>query len=148
MIHDTLANFAQYRALHPRFAAIVPWLEQTALTTLPLGRHEILPDGEAFANVQEIAPRREEEIPAEVHRKYIDIQIPLSGPERMGWQPLANFPSETEFSEEKDIALASSPASDWVTVNPGEFVVFLPTDVHTPGLVTAAHRKMIVKVLR
>ena len=148
MIHDTLANFAQYRALHPRFEAVAEWLQQTALDTLPLGQHEILPNGEAYVNVQEIAPRQKAEIPAEFHRKYIDIQIPLSGPECMGWQPLAKFPSEAEFSEEKDVALATSPTSDWVTVNPGEFVVFFPTDAHTPGLVTAAHRKMIIKVLR
>lgn len=148
MIHDTLANFTQYRALHPRFEAIAQWFQQTELDTLPLGRHEILPNGEAFVNVQEIAPRPQAEIPAEYHRKYIDIQIPLGGIEQMGWQPLANFPVNAEFSTEKDVALAIAPTRDWVSVAPGEFVIFFPADAHTPGLVNAVHRKMIIKVLR
>ncbi|MBQ4480735.1 MAG: YhcH/YjgK/YiaL family protein [Victivallales bacterium] len=148
MIHDILLNFAHYCALHPRFEAIAQWLRQTALDALPLGRHEILPNGEAFVNVQEIAPRPMEEIPAEYHRKYIDIQIPLSGIEQMGWQPLSKFPVDVEFSTERDVALAKSPTRDWLSVAPGEFVVFFPTDVHTPGLVSSPHRKIIVKVLR
>ena len=147
MIHDTLLQFARYQTLHPRFAEIAQWLERTDLGTLPLGQHEILPNGEAFVNVQEVEVRPQAEIPAECHRKYIDIQIPLSGVERMGWQPLADFPKEVPFSVEKDVALAQLPATDWVMVRPGEFVIFFPTDVHTPGLVQEAHKKMIIKVL-
>ena len=147
MIHDTLANFTKYTALHPRFAAVAKWFRETALEQLAPGRHEILPNGEAYVNVQEVEVRAREEIPAECHRKYIDIQLPMSGVEQMGWQPLADFPAEVPFDEEGDVALAKVPAPDWVTVRPGEFVVFFPSDVHTPGLVGGPHRKMIVKVL-
>ena len=147
MIHDTLPKFASYQTLHPRFAKIAKWLEKTDLGALPLGQHEILPNGEAFVNVQEIDVQPQAEIPAECHRKYIDIQIPLSGVERMGWQPLADFPKEVPFSVEKDVAIAQLPTNDWLTVKPGEFVVFFPSDVHTPGLVRETHKKMIIKVL-
>ncbi len=147
MIHDTLAQFANYCMLHPRFGKIAKWLQKNDLNALPLGQHEILPNGEAFVNVQEIAVRNQTDIPAEYHRKYIDIQIPLSGEERMGWQPLAQFPKEIPFATEKDVALAQLPTDDWVTVKPGEFVIFFPTDVHTPGLVCGPHKKMIIKVL-
>lgn len=147
MIQDALDNFGQYIPLHPRFTAVAEWFSRTDLGRLPLGRHEILPAGEAFVNVQELSVRLREEIPAEYHRKYIDIQVPLSGPEQMGWQPLAKFPAEVPFDLERDVALAKISAPSWVVVNPGEFVVFFPNDVHTPGLVSSPHRKMIVKVL-
>ena len=68
MIHDTLDQFSRYAALHTRFEKITKWLEQTNLGTLPLGRHDILPNGEAFANVQEIECRNRDQIPAEYHR--------------------------------------------------------------------------------
>ena len=148
MIHDTLDQFSRYCALHTRFEKILKWLEQTDLETIPLGRQDILPDGEAFVNVQEVKFRAKADIPAEYHRKYIDIQIPLSGVEQMGWQPLTAFPSVIPFSEEQDVALANLPAADWVTVKPGEFVIFFPTDVHTPGCISMQpHKKMIIKVL-
>jgi len=149
MIHDTLDQFSRYAALHTRFEKITKWLEQTNLGNLPLGRHDILPNGEAFANVQEIECRNRDQIPAEYHRKYIDVQIPLSGVEMMGWQPLKTFPDIVPFDTEKDVALAHIPAEEWVTVKPGEFVIFFPTDVHTPGdIVTEKHRKIIIKVLK
>jgi YhcH/YjgK/YiaL family protein len=148
MIHDTLAQFSHYQLLHPRFEKIAKWLEENDIATLPLGQHEILPDGEAFVNVQEINVRPQAEIPAECHRKYIDIQIPLSGVERMGWQPLAEFPKDVPFSVEKDVALTQLPATDWITVRPGEFVVFFPTDVHTPGFIQEPIKKIIIKVLK
>ncbi|MBR4124808.1 MAG: YhcH/YjgK/YiaL family protein [Victivallales bacterium] len=148
MIHDTLSLFATYSALHPRFGKIVKWLEETDLNALTLGQHQILPNGEAFANVQEIAVRPPDEIPAECHRKYIDIQIPITGTEKMGWQPLDKFPKDIPFSEEKDVALAQLPPFDWITVKPGEFVVFFPTDVHTPGWVDETNKKIIIKVLK
>ena len=148
MIHDTLDQFVRYTGLHARFEIVAKWLKETDLGNLQRGRHEILPNGEAFANVQEIECRNRDQIPAEYHRKYIDVQIPLSGVEMMGWQPLKTFPDIVPFDTEKDVALAHIPAEDWVTVKPGEFVVFFPTDVHTPGYVTTApHKKIIIKVL-
>ena len=147
MIHDTIENFTRYTALNPRFEKVAKWLAETNLDSLSIGQHQILPDGEAFVNVQELTPRPKTEMLAECHRKYIDVQIPLSGPEQMGWQPLADLPKEVPFSTENDAALAKLPTDDWITVRPGEFVVFFPSDVHTPGLVTGSHKKMIIKVL-
>ena len=148
MIHDTLDQFVRYTGLHARFEIVAKWLKETDLGNLQLGRHEILPNGEAFANVQEIDFRGKTAIPAEYHRKYIDIQIPVTGVEQMGWQPRAAIPSLVTFDETQDVALVHLPTEDWVTVKPGEFVVFFPTDVHTPGYVTTApHKKIIIKVL-
>ena len=148
MIHDTLDQFVRYTGLHARFEIVAKWLKETDLGNLQLGRHEILPNGEAFANVQEIECRNRDQIPAEYHRKYIDVQIPVTGVEQMGWQPRAAIPSLVTFDETQDVALVHLPTEDWVTVKPGEFVVFFPTDVHTPGYVTTApHKKIIIKVL-
>lgn len=146
MIHDTIANFCKYLALNPRFAAVAEWLEKTNLNTLECGKHQILPNDEVFVNVQEITGRLLDEIPVEAHRKYTDIQIPLSGDESMGWLPAAELLPEP-FDAEKDVVLTRQDVSDVVRVRTGEFIIFTPDDAHAPGCCTGRHKKLIVKVL-
>lgn len=148
MIHDTLKNFRRYLPLHLRFGRVADFLEKTDLNALADGRVDILPDGEIFANVQTPGTRADEDAPLEFHRRYIDVQIPLSKPERMGWLPLEKAPSGLCYKEENDAALGPGAHSSVVTVVPGEFVIFFPQDVHAPciGDGSSMH-KIIIKVL-
>ena len=146
MIHDTLQNFRQYAALNPRFAAVAEFLEKNDLKQLSTGKHEILPDGEAFANVQEITGRNVAAIPVEAHRKYIDVQIPLGEMELMGWMPYAVMQPENEYNAEQDMQLSHQAVPRWETVLGGEFIVFFPGDAHAPGGGAGKLRKIIVKV--
>ncbi len=72
----------------------------------------------------------------ESHRDYIDIQVLLSGRERVdvalaaeaGLSPLEQYDSN------KDLVLFKEP-KDFATINllPGRFAVFYPGDVHRPN---------------
>ena len=146
MIHDTISNFRKYASLNPRFGVVADWLESTDLKTLACGKHEILPNDEVFVNVQEITGRELSEIPVEAHRKYTDVQIPLSGDESMGWLPAAELLPEP-FDAERDVVLTRQDVSDLVKVRLGEFIVFTPDDAHAPGCCTGTLKKLIVKVL-
>ena len=123
MILDTLDNLHKYASLNPLFPKAIEFLTTTDLATLPLGRNEIQGD-EIFANVMEAQPRTKEEIPVEVHRQYIDIQVPISGDEVMGFIPLAELP-EGEYSEQNDVTLypLTAKARDFVYVKPSMFTM-------------------------
>jgi YhcH/YjgK/YiaL family protein len=103
MILDTLDNLEKYASLNPLFPKAIEFVKNTDLAALPLGRNEIMGD-EIFANVMEVQPRTKEEVPVEVHRKYVDIQIPISGDEVMGYTPLCDLP-QGEYSDANDVTL-------------------------------------------
>ena len=102
-----------------------------------------------YVNVQEIEGRTPDVIPMETHEQYVDIQVPISGTERMGWlaRKNLNFPVD-KYSAEKDITFYNDKTTNIIHVQPSEFVIFFPEDGHQPGIVAGKHKKLIVKVLK
>lgn len=146
MILDSLKNLESYIALNPNFAKAVEFVKNNDLSGLPLGRNEICGD-DVFANVMEVKPRSRAEAPIEIHRKYIDIQIPVSGDEVMGYTPLEELP-EMEFDETADAALypVGLAARDYFNVKRGQFVIFFPQDGHAPAVTAEPLKKIVLKV--
>ena len=88
---------------------------------------------------------------AELHRKYIDIQILLYGEEKFGYCDASSVKKVyKEYDEEKDIELFSTVENeDFFLLKPSMFAVFFPEDVHRPGLsagVSRSVRKVIFKL--
>ena len=146
MILDSLKDLKNYEGLHPRFAKAIEFLLTSDLAALPLGRNEICGD-EIFANVMEAQPRTKEEVPLEVHRKYIDIQVPISADEVMGYTPLEELP-ECEYSDANDVALypVGMLAANYFNVKRSMFTIFFPQDGHAPAVTPVPVKKIIVKV--
>ena len=147
MILDKLTNADQYRGIHPRIAAALDWLTKTDLAALPLGKTVI--DGERlFALTQEYTPKRPELLKYEAHRRYWDVQVVVSGSERMGWANLSDMTVSEPHDSERDVAFYRG-AGQLVLVPAGYFTIFSPQDVHMPGVAAeplAAVRKVVVKV--
>ena len=66
----------------------------------------------------------------------------------MGWMPatILEQPSDA-YNVEKDVALFKDKAINFVTLKPGAFAIFFPTDGHQPGIAEGIVKKLIVKVL-
>ena len=146
MILDTIDNLEKHVSLNPNFVKVVEFLQNSNLQELPLGRNEIC--GElVFANVVEAKPKNKENAQIEIHRKYIDVHVPLSGNEVVGYTPLQELPN-AEFVEADDAALypATLAARDYFNVKKGEFAIFFPQDGHAPAITDAPLKKIIVKV--
>ena len=146
MILDSLKNLGSYEALSPNFAKAIEFILKSDLSALPLGRNEICGDL-VYANVMEAKPKSKEEARLEIHRKYIDIQIPISGNELMGYTPLAELPAP-DYVESDDAALypAGIVARDYFNVKNDQFVIFFPQDGHAPAITPVALKKVVVKV--
>ncbi|MBR2416390.1 MAG: YhcH/YjgK/YiaL family protein [Bacteroidaceae bacterium] len=146
MILDSIKNLRNYEGLHPNFKKAIDFLLNNDLQNLPLGRNEIC-DDEVFANVMEAKPRGKEEVPLEVHRKYIDIQVPISGDEVMGYTPLEQLPG-AEYSEANDVALypVGMLAASYFEVKNTMFTIFFPQDGHAPAVTPVPVKKIIVKI--
>ena len=147
MILDSLQNAGLYETIHPRFKQAFDFLRNTDLLALPLGKKEL--DGpNLLINVFEITGKTSETARLETHNRYIDIQIPLTAPETMGWLAGTELKEVSDdYNQDKDITFFADKASTFVTVNPLEFVVFFPEDGHQPGICEWKLRKIVVKVL-
>ena len=146
MILDSLENLKTYEALNPNFAKAIEFIQGCDMQNLPLGRNEICGDL-VYANVMEVQPKTKEEAKVEIHRRYIDIQIPISGDEVMGYTPLDELP-EPAYVEADDAALYGTElaARDYFNVKNNQFVIFFPQDGQAPAITSVVLKKVVIKV--
>ena len=144
MVIDKLENLEKYVALNPLFVQAVEFLKSTDLNAHEIGK-VVLKEGELTVNFSQTRPKTKEEARIETHDNFIDIQIPLSGVELMGYMPRTDLP-EASYNPEKDITFYEGLATDFLTVKPGMFAIFFPEDAHAPGVTPDGVKKVIVKV--
>ncbi|WP_300812090.1 YhcH/YjgK/YiaL family protein [uncultured Bacteroides sp.] len=145
MIIDRLENIGKYASLSPLFAQAIEFLSSRDLNGLQTGKTELGKD--LFVNVTETQPKTREEARLETHRDFIDIQIPLSGTEVMGYTPATDcLPTNAPYDKDKDISFYEGAAENYLSVKPGMFAIFFPQDAHAPGISPEGVKKIIVKV--
>jgi len=132
MILDRLENAEQYYPLHAGFAQACDYLRRTDFTKMTPGKNEV--DGERLYVMLNKAPGRGREgAKLEAHRRYIDIQYTIVGPDEIGWRPLkACGQIDTPFDAEKDFGLFADRPEAWIAVPAGSFAIFFPEDAHAP----------------
>jgi YhcH/YjgK/YiaL family protein len=151
MIQDSVANAKRYLGLHPRFAPAFAWAQEPSNLAKPDGRYAL--QGDALFVIVESGPTIASHLKRfESHRRYIDIQINLKGPEIMEWMPRAALTVFEDFKPDNDICFYQQPVitPTRLLVCPQEFAIFWPEDAHkpccNPGEVSVSYRKLVFKV--
>ena len=130
MIFDTLQNLPQYSILSPNIEKAIQFILNNDLNILPEGKHLI--DGDrVFVPISNYQTKMETECVTESHKKYIDIQIMLKGCERMGVAFLDQQEVTEPYNEAKDYVFYKA-ALHYLTVCQHQFIMFFPTDLHSP----------------
>ena len=145
MILDSLKNWRQYADAHPLFRPAFDFLLTQPLATLEIGRLDLRGD-DLYALVQEPAGRPPASAKLEVHRRYIDLQMVVSGDEHMGWSPLGGLGHDLGFDDAKDCGFYSDAPLAWFPVRPGCFAIFYPEDAHAPCCGKGVCRKIVLKI--
>lgn len=146
-LRGRIDDFAQFESMHPLFPKVFAFMRRSDLAQLPCGRQEI--DGDnCWANVNEVDMQPyTDEARYEVHRKYIDVHVPLTAVETIG--VVETPPGEPkEFDDANDFGLFTAKGTPW-KVAPGEFAIFFPGEAHAPGLSSDGAkkaRKIVIKV--
>ena len=145
-IIGNLASCEEYYQLNPLFEKAFAFLKRPDLAALPAGRYDI--DGNrCWANVQEATLVAPSERKLEAHRRFIDIQAPVTGPETIGLAEMDAAALALPFDVENDCVLYSGPSKP-VTLKPGEFAIFFPpADAHAPCCRAAGGPEKIKKVV-
>lgn len=148
-IFDLIPNCEKYAELNPRFAKAFEFLKRENLASLPVGRYDLIP-GECWAMIQDAELHSTDAAKLEAHRRYIDIQSPLTGPETFGFRTLDTRELTFPFDAESDCAFFDGEM-EWRTLEPGEFAIFFPPDgAHAPCCTEDGfrlHRKLVIKIL-
>lgn len=147
MILANLSDSARYENLHPALPRLFDYVKTHNLLTAPAGRLTL--DGDAlFINVVDPTLMIKDAQKLEAHRRYIDVHFPLSAPEIIGVRHLSTLGEpDAPFDEEGDAALYTAPATNYLVVEPGDFLLVFPEDAHAPIIGSGKIRKLIAKVL-
>jgi YhcH/YjgK/YiaL family protein len=133
MILCAIPDFRCHVPLHPRFPALADFLERLDLAALPEGRTDLDGDDIFVVASPKARTKPQAEAALEAHRKYIDVQVVLSGIDTMGWSPLSICTEvAVPFNAECDIEFFANPPASLVPVPAGCLTIFFPEDAHAP----------------
>ena len=142
MVLDTLENLEKYASLNPLFADVADFLRKNNISEHEQGK-VALKGNDLYVNFSITPGKKQNEAKLETHDKMIDIQIPLSCTEIMGYTPRTKLPAQT-YNSDKDITFYDGPAEQYIKVEPGMFAIFFPEDGHAPCI---SDEKEIKKVI-
>lgn len=146
MILDSIDNSKQIENLHPLFKKAFEYIRSTDFSKMEDGKIEL--DGDnLIVSVATIFGKSKDEAAIETHKKYIDIQLPILGVEKIGWKAGCELQEESvPYNEEKDIAFFIDRPTAYTKIYPGQFAIYFPCDGHAPGIGQGSIRKVVVKV--
>ena len=147
MIIDNIKNTSFYYGVNKRLILAFQFLREKNLAETESGKYEI--DGsDIYALVQSYETKPEGKGVWEAHRRYIDIQYLVNGTEKMGCANLEAMTVCREYTEDEDCLLLKGKGIFFL-LKPEDFVIFMPQDVHMPGLAATnpqTVKKVVVKV--
>lgn len=122
------------------------FIKQNDLNSLPLGKY-VINDGNLWVNIFEAKLRPSLEAFLEAHDEYIDIHVPISGPESYGVKKRIDcrFP-KGEIDKNEDILFFEDPVEEIITAEAGTITVFEPDMAHAPLIGEGKIHKAIFKV--
>lgn len=150
MIFDNIKNCEKYFGVNKRFEKAFDFIKKAVEENLEVGKYEI--DGkEIFALVQNYDSKLKENSVFEGHENYIDIQFVIEGREMLGVIEVSKADVKIEYNPEKDVTFYhESENASYLIANSGDFCIFYPHDIHSPGVAfnnsPSNVRKIVVKV--
>lgn len=137
----------QYQVNKKYWDEAFAFLKNTNLDTLSKGRHPI--DGEnVYASVTEDPAKDFDKTNWESHRKYVDLQLIISGEEKMGVYPVAKAKITKPYDAARDVANYEAEGEFYVG-KPCTFFIFFPINAHRPNITPGGNKvvkKIVIKV--
>ena len=125
MILDKLENADWYFDSVPGFAQFMKFFNENDLEEMPACKIHL--DGnDLYVNILDFKGKEEENCRMEAHRDYLDIQIPLTEDETMGWKAQVDCQEVTqEYDEGKDVETCCGFCGKKYTFPPAEIAAML-----------------------
>ncbi|MCK9615877.1 MAG: YhcH/YjgK/YiaL family protein [Candidatus Omnitrophica bacterium] len=146
MVIDILDNCYRYTKLHKLFKPAFEFLRKENLKKYCEGRYDIAKN-DVYALISKATSRGKTGASLEAHRKYIDIQVALSGEDLIGYKPLSECRiKRTEYDAKKDCVFFNDKSNFWFKIQENSFAIFFPQDAHAPLAGSLPVLKAVIKV--
>jgi len=146
MVIDALDNYYRYTKLHKLFKPAFEFLRKINLKEYKEGRYDVI-GNDVYVLISKANGRGKEKASLEVHRKYIDIQMVLSGEDMIGYKPLCECEfKKTPYDTKKDCAFFNDESNLWFKLTRNSFAIFFPEDAHAPLAGKLPVLKAVIKV--
>lgn len=146
MIYDKIANIDLYKGLYPNLDTAIDYIKTGDYTSLPLGKHEIA-GKDIYVSVIELEGKDAETTPFEIHKKYLDIHVDISGCEII---ETGSNGTETSFDEGRDFGIVECQNKVTTHLSAEDFYICMLDEPHKPACADGEKawiKKCIFKVL-
>ena len=145
MIFDNVKNAALYYGAHPLMKQAFELALSLTDPSVPMGRHE--GENGVYVMKSTYATKLCDVATYEAHREYIDLQILVSGKEKILDCDLDALTVTHPYEPDYLLGTAKEGTCEQTLVlGEGDFAVFYPTDAHAPGL-AAGESASVVKLV-
>ncbi|MGX5690633.1 YhcH/YjgK/YiaL family protein [Arcticibacter tournemirensis] len=146
MIIDSLENADKYLSVHKHFDKAFEYLKNEDLQSLEVGK-TVIEEGSLTSAVSAKEGAKVEDAKFEAHNNFIDIQVCISGKEKMGWSTRSVCTNPVApYNPEKDVIFYNDKPGMYFELQPGQFAIFFPEDVHAPMIGEGVIKKLVIKV--
>lgn len=126
MIFDKLSNIQRYRGLHPDMDLALDYISRN-LSDMP--EHIDLKGTDVYGNICTYDTVPDQDSFFEAHANYADIQIMLTGSERIAVSDISVLEVD-EAHPERDFWALHGREEVSITLAPDSFLIVLPGDAH------------------
>jgi YhcH/YjgK/YiaL family protein len=145
MLVSSIKNYKKILKFFPQLDIVFDYITKNVSTKILDGKYNITK--EIYAVVQTCQPKLKKEQVLEKHKKYIDLQLVVSGKEKIGWKYFdKTFKILKRYSIKNDISFYSNSPDTFINLKKGEFAIFFPEDTHAPLCCDKTVKKCIVKI--
>lgn len=134
MIFGSIENNKDFEFYPKAVKKALKYIEENDLSLLEPGEYEI--EGRnLYFQIQEFTTECIQNRLAETHDIYVDLQYLIEGRERIGYAVCTSAEVVKEdLRPEMDLVFYENPDNEtMLSMIPGSFAVFFPSDIHRPG---------------
>lgn len=141
MIVDKLENIDKYLQ--------IPMHARAFIKNLPHNCGKYVLSDDDYANIEEYETKNHEDCYFETHKKYADIQLLISGRERIDYTDLFGLDVKKFYNEAKDIAFWFNSKKESVTtyLDGTNFILLMPNEAHRPQMNFLHQSEKVKKVV-
>lgn len=145
MLVSSMKNYKNILKLFPQLDIVFDYISQNVNIKTLDGKYNITK--EIYAVIQTCQPKPKKEQVLEKHKRYVDLQLVLSGKEKIGWKFFdKKFKILKRYNAKQDISFYSNKPNTYINLKKGEFAIFFSEDTHAPLCCDKTVKKCIVKI--
>ena len=143
MIYDKIKNIDLYKGLYPNLDIAIDYIKKGEYINLPLGKQDIV-GNDVWVSVIEIEGKDAATTPFEIHKKYLDIHVDITGNELI--ETGGNGP-EVSYDENRDFGVVECENANSSYMSPDDFYICMLNEPHKPACAAPGKDKAIKKCI-